>query len=216
MSATVRVQHNRIGLALHELRGGDGPRLLLLHGLGEQSPASVPAWAADWPGSVHALDFTGHGDSDLPHGGGYTAENLMADVDAALAHLGPATVVGRGLGAYIALLIAGGRPALVRGAVLCDGPGLNGGPSVPTASNYVSLPDTRTAPDRYALLELSKDLRPASYASLFVYLAVEHSGLDTPISVSAKVRPEWLAAVVSTPGAVETSLADALRRYATT
>ena len=53
----------------------------------------------------------------------------MADADAALAHLGPATVYGRGLGAYVALLIAGARPDLVRGAVLDDGPGLVGGGS---------------------------------------------------------------------------------------
>lgn len=213
MSSTVRLQHNRIGLALHRLRDGEGQPLLLLHGLGEQSPEVAPGWTSSWKGAVFALDFTGHGASDVPRGGGYTAETLMADVDVALAHTGPATVVGRGLGAYIALLIAGGRPELVRGAVLCDGPGLHGGPSAPTASSFVSLPDHRSAPDRYALLELSKDLRPAPYASLFVYLAVEHSGLATPITVAARVRPEWLAAVVASPGVTEASIDDALRGY---
>ena len=34
--------HNKIRLALHEVRPGSGRPLLLLHGLGEQSPASVP------------------------------------------------------------------------------------------------------------------------------------------------------------------------------
>jgi pimeloyl-ACP methyl ester carboxylesterase len=57
---------------------------LLLHGLGEASPRSTPDYARDWPGPVHALDFTGHGRSSLPTGGGYTAEMLMADADAAL------------------------------------------------------------------------------------------------------------------------------------
>ncbi len=112
---TVTLRHNRVELALHEVRAADGPRLLLLHGLGEQSPASVPAWAEAWPGAVWALDFTGHGASTIPNGGGYTAVVLMGDVDAALEHLGPCTVLGRGLGGYVALLIAGARADAVRG-----------------------------------------------------------------------------------------------------
>ena len=123
------LHHNTITLALHHLAGetDSGRPLLLLHGLGERSPETVPDWAASWKGPVHALDFIGHGGSGVPKGGGYSAEVLMADVDVALAEIGPSTVVGRGLGAYIALLIAGARPQLVRGAVLCDGPGLFGG-----------------------------------------------------------------------------------------
>ena len=45
--------------------------------------------------------------STVPVGGGYTAEVLMADADTAVAHLGPSTIVGRGLGGYIAVLLAG-------------------------------------------------------------------------------------------------------------
>ena len=127
--------HNKVRLALHELRGGSsGSRaLLLLHGLGERSLDDVPAWAQPWPGPVCALDFTGHGSSTVPRGGGYSAELLLADADAALSDLGEATVVGRGVGAYVALMLAGARAANVRGAVLCDGPGLAGGPIFPPA-----------------------------------------------------------------------------------
>ena len=75
--------------------------------LGERSPASVPRWLDGWTGPVAALDFTGHGSSTIPTGGGYTAEAAPADADAALAALGRATVFGRGLGAYIALQLAG-------------------------------------------------------------------------------------------------------------
>ena len=79
MSRTVRLVHNRVSLALHHLRDGDGRPLLVLHGLGERSPATVPAWAAAWDGPVAALDFTGHGESTIPRGGGYTSEILLAD-----------------------------------------------------------------------------------------------------------------------------------------
>ena len=130
---SVHLTHNRIDLVLHSLRESDGPNLLLLHGLGEASPTEVPAFADDWPGAVHALDFTGHGASTLPVGGGYTAEMLMADADVAVRHLGSTTIVGRGLGAYIALLIAGARAPMVQGVVLADGPGMSGGPTMPRA-----------------------------------------------------------------------------------
>ncbi len=95
------VRHLRINLALHELQAGDERPLLLLHGLGERTPSKVPAYASSWPGAVWGLDFTGHGDSDVPSGGGYTCEVLMGDADAALREIGPATVLGRGLGAYV-------------------------------------------------------------------------------------------------------------------
>ena len=128
---TIFLTHNRVKLALHHLRSGAGQPLLHLHALGEHSPGHVPADIESWPGPVFALDFTGHGASTVPGGGGYTSEVLMGDADAALQMLGTATVVGRGLGAYIALLIAGGRPQQVRGAILCDGAGLVGGGGLP-------------------------------------------------------------------------------------
>ena len=61
------------------------------------------------------------------------------------AHLGPATLHGRGLGAYVALLTAGARPDLVRGAVLDDGPGLAGGGAEPTTPFVLGPPLDRRA-----------------------------------------------------------------------
>ena len=207
------LQHNKIQLALHELRKGAQPRLLLLHGLGEQSPSELPAWAQAWPGSVHALDFTGHGASTVPHGGGYTCEVLMGDVDVALARLGPCTVVGRGLGAYVALLIAGARPQLVRGAVLDDGPGLAGGGTGPGAVSVLHVqPADEGPPDPWALLELTRDVRPPDYATSFARQAIQLSGLRAPLAVVARWRPPWLAAVAEEPGVVTAgSVAEGLR-----
>ncbi|HEX4354352.1 MAG TPA: alpha/beta hydrolase, partial [Polyangiales bacterium] len=153
------LRHNHVRLALHALRIGERRPLLLLHGLGERAPTTVPLKAASWPGAIYALDFTGHGASTVPNGGGYTCELLMADVDAALAHLGRTTVVGRGLGGYVALLIAGARPDLVRGAIVSDGPGLAGGGSSATSPIVPFVDVTQPAPpDPFALVELATDL----------------------------------------------------------
>lgn len=208
------LSHNRIRLALHHLSDGPGRTLLLLHGLGERSPATVPTWAQGWPGPVAALDFTGHGESTVPRGGGYSSEMLLGDADAALAALGQVTVVGRGLGAYIGLQLAGARPTDVVGAVLGDGPGLAGGPTEPTSLSFFSLHPDGSAPDPYALVELGRDLRPPDYATAFVRLAVQGSPLDEPVSVSAVYRPAWLQAVAAQQGVAEASIADALTVYA--
>ncbi len=202
------LSHNRVELALHTLRAGTGRPLLLLHGLGERSPSAVPDAVADWDGPVTALDFTGHGASTMPTGGGYTAEILMADAGTAIQHLGEATVVGRGLGAYIGLLVAGARPQLVRGVVLADGPGLSGGPSSPTSQPVFSLDPVTAPPDPYALVELGRDLRPPDYATAFSRLAVQGSDLEQPITVTARFRPAWLRAVAEEPGVGE---ADSVR-----
>ena len=222
MTETVTVRHAKSRLALHQVRDGDGPIALALHGLGENADSVLTkALVTDWPGgAVWALDFLGHGASLRPAGGGYTCETLMADADAALRHLGPATVFGRGLGAYVALLIAGARPDLVRGAVLCDGPGLNGGGGSPTSPVIVVPavhPDTpASAPDPFALLELARDVRPSDYAANFARQAVTLSELETPIVVSAISRPDWLDAVLEQQDVRALPLRDAMQLYGNT
>jgi pimeloyl-ACP methyl ester carboxylesterase len=211
----VFVRSGKASLALHHLRRGDGRPLLLLHGLAESTPSEVPDHLAAWSGPVVGLDFTGHGRSTVPAGGGYTAEALMADADAALIETGPATVLGRGLGAYIALLIAGARPSHVRGAILADGPGLVGGGIRPASPSLVPIdPDQPPVPDPHALAELSRDVRPPDYAAEFARMALSGSELDAPITVSAIVRPEWLAGVVAEYGVIEQPVDRALAHYA--
>ncbi len=211
------LRHNRIDLALHRLSEGTQPGfrpLLLLHGLGERTPSHV-TFPVEWPGPVFGLDFTGHGRSTVPVGGGYTSEILVGDVDAALDRLGQVTILGRGLGAYIALLVAAARPAQVVGAVLTDGPGLVGGGVHPgSPMTAYPAPDVVSPPDPFAMLELARDVRPPDYAQTYVRFIVERSSLDKPVIVAAVVRPEWLAAVASEPGVGRSSVADALRFYA--
>lgn len=213
------LQHNHLTLALWELRPGAGRPLLLLHGLGERTTPDALAAVETWPGPVHGLDLTGHGGSDIPKGGGYYCEILMADADAALAALQPdggpgVTVVGRGLGGYVALLIAGARPDLVRGAVIADGPGLHGGgpgPSSPVL--FRPTPDGST-PDPVAMVELATDVRPPDYARTFAWQASALSGLETAIAITAVNRPPWLAEVAAQPGVIESDLPSALELFA--
>ena len=226
MSQTIWLRHNKIDLALHIIRAdplqASNPArpLLLLHGLGDRSPHDVPPWVAAWPGPIAALDFTGHGESTVPASGGYSPETLMADVDHALAYLTEddpersITVLGRGLGAYVALQIAGARADQVHGAILTDGPGLAGGPTGPSSQSFFALETDGSAPDPYGLVELGRDLRPADYAMSFVSLATAGSPATNPITVASSFRPKWLTAVADAPGVVEASMAEALDAYA--
>lgn len=213
---TVRLQHNKVHLALHCLREGEGTPLLHLHGLAERSPESVPGHLAGWSGPVWALDLTGHGDSDPAVGAGYFCEALMGDVDIALGHLGTVTIYGRGLGAYVGLLASGGRAELVAGAILADGPGLAGGgpmPGSPLIVTEVGPAPAGGTPDPWALHELTRDVRPGDYAATFARQATTRSGLDTAIAVVGVNRPPWLEAVVAEPGVVECSLPEALQLF---
>jgi pimeloyl-ACP methyl ester carboxylesterase len=138
----------------------------------------------------------------------------MADADVALSSLGEVTVAGWGLGAYIAVLIAGARPALVKGAVVGDGHGLEGGG--PQGGRMLMRPafEPGSAPDPFALQELANDARPPKYAELFARQAVQMSGVADPIAVAARARPPWLAGVLGYPGVVESTFPEALDRFA--
>ena len=217
MTTLVTLRHNKVDLALHQLCEGTGRPLLVLHGLGERTAAQVEPPLDRWDGPIFGLDFTGHGESTVPRGGGYTAESLMGDAAIALEHVGEATLYGRGLGAYVALLLAGARASRVHGAVLDDGPGMAGGGPTPPSPYLLRLPDgPHAAPDPYALAELSHDVRPPDYATSFVRQAVHFGLLEPCIAVSARVRPDWLSAVADEFGVVLESAEDALTRFATT
>lgn len=198
------VRHGAVDLALHRLqRGPEAPRLLLLHeSHGSAEALRSTELAVDWPGTVWALDFTGHGASTAPPGGGLSAEILLGDVDAALQHIGPATLWGFGLGAYVALLTAAAAPASVRGVVLSGGRGLAGGGPEPQPLG--SSPAIRLASLRGAELlraEAESDVRPPGYAELLVRQARELGAgrLSVDVELAGDSTP-WLRAVLNCEG----------------
>ncbi len=102
--------------------GGDGPGLLLLHGLMGRATtwASTAGWLVPHY-HVVALDQRGHGWSDKPDNA-YSREAYVGDAAAAIQtlDLGPAVVIGHSMGALNAWVLAARHPDLVRGIVLED------------------------------------------------------------------------------------------------
>ena len=215
---TIELRCGRRALALHRLREGRAAvaPVLRLHALGGRADEPGPLGLEAWPGEVWALDFSGHGGSSRPVGGGYCPEVLMAEADAALAHLGRAVVVGWGVGAYAGLLLGGARPESVIGLVLADGAGLAGSdaeawevvivehppPPVPAAPGSGIDPAT----DPYAWAELQADHRPAEHAVSYLRRAVAQRGPDAgPFAVVAldpATHAAWVDAVEAEPGVV--------------
>ncbi|HVH04364.1 MAG TPA: alpha/beta fold hydrolase [Myxococcota bacterium] len=193
MSEPIALRHGRVSLALHELRGGAGRKLLCLHALGATSESWREASRA-WPGPVFALDFSGHGRSGRVRGGGYTPELLAGDADAALAHLGDAALAGVGIGAYVALLLAGTRPEHVPAALLLAGDGLAGGGALPDPDRdrggAFPPPEFHPADADPFVAACGIDLRPIDYARAFAErarrLVLADLGADAP--------PWWVAA----------------------
>jgi pimeloyl-ACP methyl ester carboxylesterase len=102
--------------------GGEGPGVLLLHGLA----GTAVEWeeTAAWLSATHrvvALDQRGHGRSEgRPID--ISREAFVADAVAAIQKLAlaPAVLIGQSLGAHTAFLVAAARPDLVRGLVIAE------------------------------------------------------------------------------------------------
>lgn len=211
----ISLRHGRVSLALHPLREAPGRPLLCLHAVGGSARDFRQA-AQLWPGPVFALDFSGHGDSGPLRGGGYFPENLAGDADAALARIGPALLVGAGIGAYVALLLAGGRPDAVTGALLLPGAGLEGGGAAPnrasdTLARWADFGAPLAGCDP-AVRRLERDVRPPEYAEAFARAAGRLLLADGDFP-----QPPWWQAVRATPTAtpVPGDLAGGLARLAT-
>jgi pimeloyl-ACP methyl ester carboxylesterase len=197
----MRLRHARTEVELHELSQRDGPALLLLHALGGSSAdwAEAPAL---WPGRVWALDFSGHGRSAWVHGGVYYPELLAGDADAALAHIGPAAVVGAGVGAYVALLLAGGRRDAVGAALLLPGRGLAGGGAQPDFDRrltdlYAPAPEAALPAGCDPMLNaLERYPRPPEYVAHFAAAARRLVLLEDD-----GARPPWWEAARQSPAA---------------
>jgi pimeloyl-ACP methyl ester carboxylesterase len=115
------------GRRVRYLAGGDGPPLVLVHGLG----GSASNWGEVAPELVRRRrvlvpELPGHGGSE-PVSRGSTLEPFADAVAAVLEQEGtaPAPIVGHSLGAVVALRLALRHPDRVSGLVLVSGAGIS-------------------------------------------------------------------------------------------
>src|SRR4051812_20169995 len=120
--------------------GGEGPLLVLIHGITSSSASwepVLPALAERF--TVLAPDLLGHGQSDKPSGDYSLGSHacLVRDIMLALGH-GPATIAGHSLGGGIAMQIGYQFPELMQRLVLVSSGGL--GREVSIFLRAVTLP----------------------------------------------------------------------------
>ncbi|MCW2990603.1 MAG: alpha/beta hydrolase fold protein [Solirubrobacterales bacterium] len=128
-------ERDGVGLACRDF-GGNGPAVLLLHGLA----GHAEEWAHTAAGLINrhrvlALDARGHGRSARqPDDVSRRAHRLdVARVIEGLG-LGPVALVGQSLGGVTALQVATHHPDLVRGLVMVEASPAGGGPGADAAA----------------------------------------------------------------------------------
>jgi pimeloyl-ACP methyl ester carboxylesterase len=148
------------GLHYHVRHWGsdDVPKIVMLHGWMDVSASFqflVDAFARDW--HVIAPDWRGFGQTDFAVGG-YWFPDYLADLDAILDHYAPnepVNLLGHSLGANVAGIYAGVRPARVSKLIDLEGFGM-------------PVTQSEQAPARFAtwLDEIAQQPSLRSYASL--------------------------------------------------
>ena len=133
--------------------GGDGPILLLLHGLLEHAHAwdfvAPQLVAAGY--RVLALDWRGHGDSEWVGAGGYYHfVDYTADLAFIVRALGGAvTLVGHSMGSVASIMYAGTEPERVRALVAIDALGPPDSPPAVAPDRFVTwIADLERVADR--------------------------------------------------------------------
>jgi pimeloyl-ACP methyl ester carboxylesterase len=108
-------------MILNTLIAGDGPPVVLLHGLfGAAKNLGAIARALSTRARVFSMDLRNHGDS--PHQAGMNYADLAADVAATMAaqNIGTGRVVGHSMGGKAAMALALSRPELVARLAVLD------------------------------------------------------------------------------------------------
>jgi pimeloyl-ACP methyl ester carboxylesterase len=118
---------------------GNGPPLLLIHGIGSSSAS----WESLAPALTRAftpiaIDLRGHGDSAKPESG-YLYDDYIADIDAVINALGMdrPLVIGHSLGGILALWWAAHHPGRAAALIVVDSPLRSGQAFMPAFDQWL-------------------------------------------------------------------------------
>jgi pimeloyl-ACP methyl ester carboxylesterase len=141
------------GFKLHYREAGEGPAVILLHGLGGDGSRWTPlmqSLASDF--RVIALDQIGFGQSDKPlvnYNHGLLAEFLAEFIKTT--GVGKATLVGHSMGGFVAVYAAVHHPDVVERLVLVDGGGLV---TAPRSAHLIQIQNGTTLAETREYFEL--------------------------------------------------------------
>jgi pimeloyl-ACP methyl ester carboxylesterase len=205
MATDLRSVHIRsTGLELHALeRNPRGrPSVLFLHGWldhGHGFDPLIDALPASW--RTLALDFRGHGQSAHLREGLYHFPDYLADLEAAVQHLGPPVhLVGHSMGGAVSLMYAAARPEAVRSVTAVDNLG-------PIGAEALALPARLTA----FVADLGKPLRKRTYATLEAAVARVRENNSSLPPEAAELLTRYGTQPV--PGGVQFTFDPALRHH---
>jgi pimeloyl-ACP methyl ester carboxylesterase len=136
----------RDNVVVHYLEAGQGPALVLVHGLGSSSDV----WSADIDSlaktyRVIALDLPGYGKSDKPRADysiGYHAAMLKEFIDAV--GESKVAIAGNSMGGWIAAVFTLNNPEKVSHLILVDSAGLQREPYPPSDLNPSTKEEQKT------------------------------------------------------------------------
>ncbi len=187
------------GLKLHAQILGEGPSLVMIHGLliGNLSSWFLAAGRLSGERRVVLYDLRGHGKSDVPDSG-YGLTSMSADLQGLAPQLvpeGPFDLAGYSYGALVALRFALEHPGRVRRLILVEAP----------------LPPLRHLTERYVnadvstlLASLPADVRKAALASprrvASATLRVRKLVKETSLVEDIKAEPEFASAALQALG----------------
>lgn len=122
MTSQQVVRRGGVSIAISDL-GGDGPTVLLLHGLAGSSRELLPTAEALSGYRVLLVDQRGHGGSTR-RPVALSRDAFVSDIVTVMEEFVPGrrvTLVGQSMGAHTAFLTAAARPDLVDGLVMLEG-----------------------------------------------------------------------------------------------
>jgi pimeloyl-ACP methyl ester carboxylesterase len=196
-------------VALHDL-GGDGPAVLICHATGFCGRAYEPL--AGWLAKdfhVWAIDFAGHGDSDLPKNNDFAWLGMIDQLIAVKEAIGTvACVIGHSMGAAVALQAAANHPGLFPAAYMYEpalppapAPGGRTGPNFMAEGarrRQANFPTKAAAMWRYSARSPMNQLDAAS-----MHAYVEHGFATLPDgTASLKCIPESEARTFESAGGI--------------